>query len=566
MARLRILESTLKRLFALTGNRCAFPECGHDVVNQHGDLIAEVCHIEAAEEGGERFNPDQTDEERRAFDNLIVLCPTHHTTTDNVDEYPVERLREMKRQHEERHRSQPLELSQDKWNRLIGRVTGIAVSKLPAGATRTKLIGRSTELRKLTNALKGDTHVLSLVAWGGTGKSALTAHWMVRLAKRNWGDIERYFDWSFYSQGTKGEQGTSADLCIAEALRFFGDPDPQAGSPHDRGDRLARLAAEQPTLLILDGLEPMQFGPGPQEGHVKDPALKSLLKGIAQRPFRGLLLITTREPIKDLVPFQGHTAVELPLDNLTERAGAELLHHLGVRRAGAKSPISPDDRELHAAVGEVNGHALTLQLMATYLARTQGGDIRRRDRFGFEPAMKTTSDEHAFRVIAAYERWLSGQLRRNVIPRKSMHAANDVAEPNLAVASKPPGRLDHPDDPQPHPEGERMLAVLRMLGLFDRPAPPGCLDDLRNEPVIEGLNDAVVHASDDDWNSAPDAPAGPRPDHARRRRGLIDRPAVRPGRRRPPADPGIFCEGASSRPRTSSAQFRQRRSHRCRIV
>lgn len=47
-----------------------------------------------------------------------------------------------------------------------------------------------------------------------------------------------------------------------------------------------------------------------------------------------------------------------------------------------------------------------------------------------------------------------------------------------------------------------MLAVLRMLGLFDRPVPPGCLNDLRNEPVIEGLNDAVVHASDDDWNSA----------------------------------------------------------------
>ena len=47
-----------------------------------------------------------------------------------------------------------------------------------------------------------------------------------------------------------------------------------------------------------------------------------------------------------------------------------------------------------------------------------------------------------------------------------------------------------------------MLAVLRMLGLFDRPAPPGCLNDLRNEPVIEGLNDTVVHASDDDWNSA----------------------------------------------------------------
>ena len=222
MARLRILESTLKRLFALTGNRCAFPDCPHDVVNQHGDLIAEVCHIEAANsDGGQRFNPDQEDEERRAFDNLIVLCPTHHTTTDNVDEYPVERLQKMKREHEESWQSQPPQIPPDQIDRLIGQLTGIAVSKLPAGATRTKLIGRSTELRKLTNALQGDTHVLSLVAWGGTGKSALTAHWMVRLAKRNWGDIERYFDWSFYSQGTKGEQGTSADLFIASANQWL---------------------------------------------------------------------------------------------------------------------------------------------------------------------------------------------------------------------------------------------------------------------------------------------------------------------------------------------------------
>ena len=49
MARLDIKESTLKKLFALSGNRCAFPGCAQAVVNEHGDLIAEVCHIEAAE-------------------------------------------------------------------------------------------------------------------------------------------------------------------------------------------------------------------------------------------------------------------------------------------------------------------------------------------------------------------------------------------------------------------------------------------------------------------------------------------------------------------------------------
>ena len=170
---------------------------------------------------------------------------------------------------------------------------GIAISKLPSGGDI--LVGRESELAQLDEALTSEsTHVISFVAWGGTGKSALADHWMNAVSADNWRGIDRYFDWSFYSQGTRGEQGTSADLFIAEALKFFGDPDPQAGSPHDRGERLAKFAAEHRTLLILDGLEPMQFGPGTQEGLIKDPALRSLLRSIAQKPFNGLCVLTTR--------------------------------------------------------------------------------------------------------------------------------------------------------------------------------------------------------------------------------------------------------------------------------
>ena len=77
MARLDIKDSTLKKLFALSGNRCAFPGCAQAVVNEHGDLIAEICHLEAANEGGQRYNPAQCDEARRSFDNLLILCPNH---------------------------------------------------------------------------------------------------------------------------------------------------------------------------------------------------------------------------------------------------------------------------------------------------------------------------------------------------------------------------------------------------------------------------------------------------------------------------------------------------------
>ncbi len=74
-------------------------------MNEKGDFVGEVCHIEAALEDGERFNPDMTNEERRAFDNLMLMCHDHHVETDNVDDFPVERMVEMKREHERRFSS-----------------------------------------------------------------------------------------------------------------------------------------------------------------------------------------------------------------------------------------------------------------------------------------------------------------------------------------------------------------------------------------------------------------------------------------------------------------------------
>jgi hypothetical protein len=70
-------------------------------VNEKNQFIAQVCHIEAAEERGERFNPNQSDEERRSYGNLILLCYPHHIETDDVDLYPKERLQAIKAQHEE---------------------------------------------------------------------------------------------------------------------------------------------------------------------------------------------------------------------------------------------------------------------------------------------------------------------------------------------------------------------------------------------------------------------------------------------------------------------------------
>ncbi|MCY6370660.1 hypothetical protein [Clostridium ganghwense] len=98
--RLQPTSETLRELYLKSGNQCAFPDCKNLMMNKDGVFVGQVCHIEAAMPGGERFNKNQTNEERRHFDNLMLMCHYHHKVTDNVDEYPVERLKEIKADHE----------------------------------------------------------------------------------------------------------------------------------------------------------------------------------------------------------------------------------------------------------------------------------------------------------------------------------------------------------------------------------------------------------------------------------------------------------------------------------
>lgn len=100
MSRLDIQRETIRSLFALSGNLCAFPGCTHELVSSSRTLVAQICHIEAANKGGQRFNPARSDEYLRSHQNLIVLCYRHHKETDDVAQYPVEHLLKMKAEHE----------------------------------------------------------------------------------------------------------------------------------------------------------------------------------------------------------------------------------------------------------------------------------------------------------------------------------------------------------------------------------------------------------------------------------------------------------------------------------
>jgi len=96
--------STVRRLDTLSGNECAYPNCKKKLIAEDGiSIISKICHIAAASKEGPRFDVNMTDDERRGFDNLILLCDEHHVMIDNKEnesKYPTPLLKKWKNDHE----------------------------------------------------------------------------------------------------------------------------------------------------------------------------------------------------------------------------------------------------------------------------------------------------------------------------------------------------------------------------------------------------------------------------------------------------------------------------------
>lgn len=64
----------IKLLFARSGNRCAFPKCRAPIAI-NDTLTGEVCHINGARPGSARYDLGQSDVERHAYANLVLIVP-----------------------------------------------------------------------------------------------------------------------------------------------------------------------------------------------------------------------------------------------------------------------------------------------------------------------------------------------------------------------------------------------------------------------------------------------------------------------------------------------------------
>ncbi|HZT60658.1 MAG TPA: hypothetical protein VFA21_18785, partial [Pyrinomonadaceae bacterium] len=243
------------------------------------------------------------------------------------------------------------------------------------------------------------------------------------------------------------------DQFLVKALETLGETDvvQKLKSAWDRGERLAELVAAEPTVLVLDGLEPLQHGPGPHdlEGRLKDPGVHALLARLATRPGKSLCIVSTRVGLKD-EDLQTPSFVQESVEVLSSEAARELLRSRGVRG---------DEENICEAVEYLGYHPLALVLAAEYLHTFADCDVGRLHEISLL-SEKTKEGRHAKSVMAAYET----ALRRDGDP------------------------LD--------------LELLGVIGLFDRPTRWEWLKALAALPAIEGVTEHLAKASDRElWES-----------------------------------------------------------------
>jgi len=264
--------ATVKRLFAVSGNRCAFPGCALPLVDEaSGKVTGRICHIRARSPEGQRYHAGQSEKERHGFANLVLMCPLHHDVIDNdAETYTVEGLLEIKARHEARYAggAEPSDaiarqfLLQfevqvagdfmhigDKVDTKIvyeaGAAAATSLHQLPSPPG--DFTGREEELAALCRAIEeGGVTISGLRGMGGVGKTALALKLAEQITPR-YPDAQIYLD----LKGT-GPTPLTPGQAMAHVVRAYRPTERLPESEAEWGGLYRSVLHGQRALLLMD--------------------------------------------------------------------------------------------------------------------------------------------------------------------------------------------------------------------------------------------------------------------------------------------------------------------------
>lgn len=266
----------------------------------------------------------------------------------------------------------------------------------------------------------------------GTGKSALISSY---LKQQSWPDGTHFIGDSFH--------GSSRPFLL-DALKQLNTPHDERASDDELGRQLAAAVALEPAVLVLDGIETLQqpADDARHNGRIVDRGLTALLEGLVRKPGLSLCLVSSRLPIPE------H---HITRENFFNLEWLGLLAPDDARALLRQRGIRGDDAELGRMAKRCGRHPLSLILAAEFC--------------------------HAF-------------LQNKAVAFLGYQNYPNTEKANAAtVATWLEGALS-----EEHQALDREL--LRILGLFDRPAPWGALLALHRARVIPGMT-VALHAADE---------------------------------------------------------------------
>ncbi|OQX02311.1 MAG: hypothetical protein BWK73_43155 [Thiothrix lacustris] len=271
-----------------------------------------------------------------------------------------------------------------------------------------RLFGRTHEIGLLNQAWTNPQARLFLLhGETGSGKTALIHKWLHHLHKKHWHDAEAVFLWSFYPPDLAHIPQDPVEEFFRHALYWFGGETASRCPNLLQGEHLARLMQAHHTLLILDGLDILQFKTGSNLQQLGDPRLNVLIERLSAGK-TGLCITLSREPLQGR--FDETQTHRHALDKLSVDASAEYLSYKGVQAEADKL------RQIAVDYGQ---NPLTLGLLGGYLNVWHNGDWKQMEKI---PVLmdQQADGRQARRILVANSTELQSQPSEAILYLLSM--------------------------------------------------------------------------------------------------------------------------------------------------
>lgn len=232
-------------------------------------------------------------------------------------------------------------------------------------------VGRNEEIDFLNKAwVSSGTYLVSVIAWGGFGKSILVRHWLEQVKNPSFSrKPKKMLWWSFY-------QNKSIDAFIEASVTLLTPKNQKLKNLYhhtEEGfDVLISLLNEQPSILVLDGFEEMQYS---QAGDYFGKCINYQLMNFIRRICEGdcpncLCVITSRLPINGVNSFNNKSYFDI---NLEDRP----LHVDDARRLLKSYGVKGSTDQLDSIIEDHGSHPLAMVTISTLLSNFFDGNAKK---------------------------------------------------------------------------------------------------------------------------------------------------------------------------------------------